>query len=239
MSFGDFTALRDVSMSIAAGEVHCIVGPNGAGKTTLFNVICGDHPPTAGRIRLGERYVEHDSVARRVRSGMGRTFQTPRLVNCCSVYENVRLSAQAHYFGPFRRAHPFRRRDHRTLVSAVEQSLHGAGLADRAGDAANSLSHGERAWLQLAMVLVRAPSILLLDEPTAGMSEAGLNNLAGTLAALKGTRTLVLIEHDIGFVKRVADRITVLDGGRIAGSGTVAEIEKDAHVASAYLGGPA
>lgn len=232
-AFGRFRVLSDVSLTVESDELRCIIGPNGAGKSTLFNVIAGALVPTSGTVSLRDVDITGWSPDARARAGIARSFQTPRLCEALSVFENVRLAVQTAYQLP----NPVASRYSGVIVEKAWRALEVAKLASRAAEPAAVLSHAERAWLQFALTSARHSTLVLLDEPTAGMSHSDVERLAGFLADFRRDRTIVLIEHDLDFVKGIADRISVLDNGEHVVTGTPAQIAVDENVRKAYLGG--
>jgi len=232
--FGGLTAVDEVSLALAAGELHAVIGPNGAGKSTLVNLLAGELRPSAGRILLGGEDVTDWPAWRRARRGIGRSFQRTNLLREMTVFENARLAAQAGGFGP-RRWLAVAARDAASLAEA-ERVLARVGLADRAGAVAGTLSHGELRLLEIAMVLANRPAVLLLDEPLAGMGPEESERVGALLRDLARDHALLLIEHDMDVVFAVADRLTVMVDGRVLERGTPAAIRASAAVRDAYLG---
>jgi branched-chain amino acid transport system ATP-binding protein len=232
--FGAITATRDFSLALEAGEVHALIGPNGAGKTTVLAQLSGELKPDAGTIRLDGRDITTWPVHARARAGLARSFQITALLPDFSAEDNVALAIQAqagHSFRFWRRA----RHDPR-LREPARQVLQRLGLAEQAAMPAKHLAHGEQRQLEVAMALASRPRLLLLDEPMAGMGPGGSRRMAELLGNLKGTLTLLLVEHDMDAVFALADRISVLVHGAIIATGTPAEIRADPAVRRAYLG---
>lgn len=237
--FGNLTAVDNVSLSVPKGEFRSVIGPNGAGKTTLFNLLTGVMAPTAGTVRFGGTDVTDLSPFERVRRGMGRSFQITTVFGGLTVRENVRLAAQADRedgFSPaewlFRSADTFE-----DVNGATTDALAAVGLADQADEQAAALAYGDRRRLELGIVLATDPELVLLDEPTAGMSREETADTMRLIDETLADRTLLLIEHDVDLVMNVSDRVTVLDRGGVLATGTPAEIADDASVQAAYLGG--
>ncbi|MFO1027032.1 MAG: ABC transporter ATP-binding protein [Acetobacteraceae bacterium] len=235
--FGGLTAVGDVSLTLAVGELHAVIGPNGAGKSTLVNLLAGEMEPTAGRILLGGRNVTRWPAWRRARGrpgqgGIGRSFQKTNVMRDLTVLENVRLATQV--------AHGFHARSWlrspRGAVPAALAALERVGLADAAERVAGTLSHGQLRLLELAMVLATDPAVLLLDEPLAGMGPEESERLAALLRTLAREHALLLIEHDMDVVFAVADVLTVMVEGRVLERGPPAAIRASAAVREAYLG---
>ena len=229
--FGGISALDGVTLSIAAGERRAIIGPNGAGKTTLFNVLTGELPPTSGTIELGGEDVTRRQPYQLARRGLARMYQRNELFDPLSARDNVALAIGASA-GPYR---PF------TSPPASERAtsdelLARVGLAARADMPARALSHGERRQLELALALAQRPRVLLLDEPTAGMSGAETARITELIASLDRSLTIVIVEHDMDVVFRLADRISVLHEGRVLAEGTPEQMRGDRVVNEVYLG---
>jgi branched-chain amino acid transport system ATP-binding protein len=235
-SFGSLVALRDVSLTLAKGELRAVIGPNGAGKTTFFNLISGFFPPSAGTIVFDGRDVTRLPAHRRVALGMARTFQVTEIFPELTVAENVRIAAEvaAGY-----RLHP---RLSRAAAMAVREHVEAilalVGLANRAERLVGELAHGDQRAAEIAMALALKPRLLLLDEPTAGMGDQETYEITQLVRRLHRDNklTIVLIEHDMRVVFHLADRITVLDQGRLLADGTPKEIAANEAVQAAYLG---
>jgi urea transport system ATP-binding protein len=230
VEFDGFRALDGIDLAVAEGELRFLIGPNGAGKTTLIDVVTGLTRPSedsvefAGRNLVGRR--EHQVV----RMGVGRTFQTAVVFEALTVEENVDLAAGFR----MRLAALMRRRKGRT--EAVTGALEATGLLDLAERPAGVLSHGQRQWLEIAMLLAQNPRLLLLDEPVAGMSRAERERTGELLAAIARDRTVVVIEHDMEFVRTYASAVTVLHEGRVLTEGDMAHVQSDPRVQEVYLG---
>ncbi len=233
-AFGALHVTRNVSLDVRPGEVHALIGPNGAGKTTLISQIAGALTPTAGRILFAGEDVTALGVAARARRGLGRVFQISHVVGGFTALENVAVAAIAAGDGAFRLWRPAMA--DRRLTARAEAVLERVGLAERRATRASDLSHGERRALELAMSLVQEPKLLLLDEPMAGTGRAEGERLTDLLLSLKGRIPILLVEHDMGTVFRLADRISVLIYGEIAITGDPATVRADPTVRRAYLG---
>ena len=229
-SFDGFRAVDGVDLTIAEGEIRFLIGPNGAGKTTLIDTVTGLVRAAAGSVRFAGREMLGLKEYEVVREGIGRTFQTPTVFERLSVVENIDLAAS------FRRPlhQMFRRR--RGMDDTISGALDGVGLRGFAGKPAGTLSHGQRQWLEIGMLLVQDPRVLLLDEPVAGMTAEERTRTGELLRAIALTRTLVVIEHDMDFVRRFASRVTVLHEGKVLCEGPVAEVQADLVVQEVYLG---
>ncbi|MDE3087603.1 MAG: ABC transporter ATP-binding protein, partial [Acidobacteriota bacterium] len=224
--FGGLQALDDVSLQVAHGAVTGLIGPNGAGKTTLFDVVTGLRRPQGGRVLLGGDDVTSLAPHQRARRGIARTFQRLELFGTLSALENVQLAAEA------------RRRHGATAVA--EELLGRVGLAGREGEPADLLPTGQARLLELARALATAPSVLLLDEPSAGLDEAESKALGGVLAGLAAEGLAVLlVEHDVSLVMELCHHVVVLDAGLVIARGTPEAVRADPVVQHAYLGAPA
>ena len=232
--FGGLTATDGVSLTVEKGEVHAVIGPNGAGKTTLINQLSGELLPDSGSVRFHDREIAHEPVYRRALLGLGRSYQITSVFPEFSVLVNVMLAVQAHAGHSFRFFRPLA--DETQLVAQAEQALEEVGLAAKAGAPVATLAHGERRQLEVAMTLATRPQLLLLDEPMAGMSLAESERMVALLASLKGRYGLLLVEHDMDAVFKLADRISVLVYGQVIACGDPAAIRANADVRAAYLG---
>jgi branched-chain amino acid transport system ATP-binding protein len=232
--FGQLAAVEDVSLTVEQGARHALIGPNGAGKSTFFNLLSGTLTPTSGRILFNGRDVTDTSDARRSRAGLAKTFQHSSLFLSLSVADNVAIAAQR-VSGDGMRLRRSARRCPEVDV-CVDRCLEQTGLTARAGSRVSDLSHGERRQLEVAVALATEPTLLLLDEPTAGMSAAESDRFAQLVESLPGEVTVLLIEHDLDVVFRLADRISVLHLGRLLADGPPDQIRADERVQAAYLG---
>ncbi|HEY6204243.1 MAG TPA: ABC transporter ATP-binding protein [Candidatus Limnocylindria bacterium] len=229
--FGGIKALAGVSLKVAEGERRAIIGPNGAGKTTLFNVLTGELEPTSGEVRLAGENVTGRRPHELARRGVARMYQRNELFDPLSARDNVAIAVAA-AAGPYR---PFTSPPKSERVAA-DDLLERVGLGARAATPAHALSHGERRQLELAVALARRPRVLLLDEPTAGMSPAETGRITELIASLDRSLTLVIVEHDMDVVFRLAERITVLHEGRVIAEGTPVQVRGDTLVNEVYLG---
>jgi ABC-type uncharacterized transport system ATPase subunit len=222
--FGGLHVTADVNLILEQGELHCLIGPNGAGKSTLFRLILGEHVPSSGAIF----YAGHDITAlksfQRIRRGMSVKFQVPGIFKSLSVRQNLEISLQHHLEGG-------------SLEAEADRLIDFLHLRDVREQLAGNLSHGQKQWLEIGMAISLKPKLLLLDEPTAGMSPTetfATGEIVQTLNA-DGV-TILAVEHDMTFVRQVARRVTVLHLGRIFAQGTIEEIVADERVAAIYLG---
>jgi branched-chain amino acid transport system ATP-binding protein len=233
-SFGALKATDAVSFDLMPAEIHALIGPNGAGKTTLIHQIAGLLRPDAGRIWFLGRDVSTLGVAERARLGLARTFQVSSVAPEFSALRNVMLAVQARQGSSFRF---FRNvNSDPTLTRPAAEMLDRAGLAHKAAIPAGELSHGERRRLEIAVALAMKPQAFLLDEPMAGMGPDGSKALTGFLDGLRAVAPILLVEHDMDAVFALADRVSVLVGGRVIAAGTVEEIRRDPAARQAYLG---
>lgn len=232
--------LDGIDWTVEAGERWAIVGPNGSGKTTLLNSISGFYPVESGHIDLGGVDATHSTIAARAVAGVGRTFQTPRLVDDLSVLDNVALGSfakhEANNIGVILRL-PKSRRDEKRSRSEARSLLELVGLDDRADELAEELTHGQKRMVEIGRALAGGPSVLLLDEPAAGLSLFEVDRLGDLMRQLrKHGLTVVIVEHHIELVRGTADDVTVLDEGHVIASGSPAEVFDDPAVRSRYLG---
>ena len=237
-SFGALTAVNRVSLSIESGSLHSIIGPNGAGKTTLFNLLTGTFAPSSGRIFLEQKEITGTPAHRVAHLGLARSYQRTMVFPAFTLFDNAWAAAFAtggSWKGLlFRNAHRYPEANEQ-----ARQALKDVGLIDKQDHLARELSHGEQRQLELAIALAAAPRVLLLDEPAAGLSPEETRRMVALVRSLKGRYTIVLIEHKMDIIMSVSDRISVMHFGRLIAEGTPAEIQRDAEVRRAYLGGVA
>ncbi|KPF96277.1 branched-chain amino acid ABC transporter ATP-binding protein [Rhodopseudomonas sp. AAP120] len=222
--FGGLTAVSDVDLTVKAGEVHCLIGPNGAGKSTLFKLIVGLFPPTNGSILFDSVDVTAERPFARVQRGMSIKMQAPSVFKELPVQQNIQIALQDRVTGAER---------------ALEEQrlLELLGLATDAGKMAGALSHGQQQWLEIGMALALRPQLLLLDEPTAGMSPEETYKTGELIKSFNAEgMTVLVVEHDMAFVRQIAQRVTVLHLGKIFARGSLDEILNDEQVAEIYLG---
>ncbi len=234
LSYGRLTAVDRVSFTVPRGARRALIGPNGAGKSSLFSVVAGTVPPTAGRIEFDGEDVTTTSESTRASRGLVRTYQHSSVFLGLSVLDNVRLAVQRSAWRPLR---PFRsRRSDAAVIDEARAHLRAVGLANPDAALAGALSHGERRQLEVAMVLACRPSLVLFDEPTAGMSAADTERFTALVEALPADISVMIVEHDLDVVFRLADSVTVLAAGAVIASGTPDEVREDEAVHRAYLG---
>jgi urea transport system ATP-binding protein len=232
VSFDGFTVLNQLTMSVASGELRFLIGPNGAGKTTLMDAISGKTKADSGTIVFDGQYeltrMREDEIVRR---GVGRKFQTPAVFASLTCFENIEVAAG------FRAPLPslLRRRAHQR-TEQIMWALERVGLTGRADVSASVLAHGERQWLEIAMLLVQDPKLLLLDEPVAGLTGEEREQTGELLHALEGAHSLIVTEHDMDFVRQFSRTVTVLHMGSVLREGAVDEIQQDIAVQDVYLG---
>ena len=228
-SFGGLKAVDKIDFRLMPGEVRALIGPNGAGKTTFVSLICGRLQPSSGTIAFDGRDITFLPAHRRVRLGIAYTFQITSVFANLTAYDNVALAAQ--------RVHEDRhRRSDRVLRRSILDALERTGLAERAAQQAKHRAYGHQRLLEIAMGLALKPRLLILDEPTQGLSDGEIDNFVALVKEIAREATVLLIEHNMDCVMRLADRITVLEAGRILAEGAPEAIRADAAVQRAYLG---
>jgi ABC-type uncharacterized transport system ATPase subunit len=228
--FGTLAALGGVDVTVRAGTFHGLIGPNGSGKSTLLKAIAGAHLPTSGSVTFVGHDITNATPYERSRLGMSLKFQITAVLNELSVYDNVLLALQA---GESVWS-LIRSKTRRQLRDEVFYSLERFRLAARADELAGSLSHGEQQWLEIAMALAPRPRLLLLDEPTGGMSPEERRVTGELLEPIKSECSLVIVEHDLDFIRDICDVLTVLDQGKVLDTGTVDEIQRSPAVQQVY-----
>ncbi len=233
VEFDGFKAVQDLNFSLKQGELRFLIGPNGAGKTTLLDVICGKVKPVKGRVMFNQsmdltKYQEHQIA----QLGVGRKFQAPSIFANLTVFENLELSMKQPR-GLWSALWAKTTGEHRDRIS---QQLSVIGLNGKADYIAGSLSHGEKQWLEIGMLLIQDPEVLLLDEPAAGMTDLETEKTGELLHEIANKHSVVVVEHDMAFVRQFARMITVMHEGRILREGTMNEIQNDDRVTEVYLG---
>jgi ABC-type uncharacterized transport system ATPase subunit len=222
--FGGLHVTANVNFALADGEIHCLIGPNGAGKSTLFRLILGEHAPSSGHILYAGKDITSLKSFERIRRGMSVKFQVPGIFKALSARQNLEIALQHHLEGT-------------SLAAEADRLLAFLNLSDVGAQLAGSLSHGQKQWLEIGMAIALKPKLLLLDEPTAGMSPAETHATGEIVKTLNaGGVTILAVEHDMSFVRQVARRVTVLHLGRIFAQGTIDEIVADERVTEIYLG---
>jgi branched-chain amino acid transport system ATP-binding protein len=235
-AIGGAAIVSDVDLAVGDGEFLGVIGPNGAGKTSLLNLLSGLLDPTAGTIRFAGRDITGWPPHRRVRAGLGRTFQTSNVFPALPVAENVRVAAQAHLGGSLRLWRPAARM--REATERARAALQLVGLSGRAGEFAGPLAHGDKRKLELAILLAGEPAVMLLDEPMAGVSAEDVPELTELIGQVRRERaaTVVMVEHHMDVVLGLADRVAVMHHGSLLVCDTPAAVMADATVQGAYLG---
>jgi urea transport system ATP-binding protein len=233
VSFDGFRALDQLTLRLEPGELRCIIGPNGAGKTTMMDVITGKTRPDEGRARFaGALDLTRLSEPQIARAGIGRKFQKPTVFRQHTVFENLEVALKTGK-GVFS---TLRARLTTAQAARIDEVLGLIGLRRKADQIADLLSHGEKQWLEIGMLLVQEPQLLLLDEPVAGMSDEETDRTGELLRSLAGRHSLLVVEHDMHFVESIARTVTVLHEGRVLAEGSLDAVRSDPHVIDVYLG---
>jgi len=233
VSFDGFKALNSLTLYIETGELRCIIGPNGAGKTTMMDVITGKTRPDSGSAWFGQTI---DLLAHTepeiAQAGIGRKFQKPTVFAQHTVFENLELSMagdKSVWHGLFARLTPLER-------DRIDEVMETIGLADCRQALAGTLSHGQKQWLEIGMLLMQAPRLLLVDEPVAGMTPQETERTAELLTSLAGAHSVIVVEHDMDFVRSIAKKVTVLHEGQVLAEGSIDQVQNDPKVVEVYLG---
>jgi branched-chain amino acid transport system ATP-binding protein len=222
--FGGLKAVDDLSLAIEEGELHCLIGPNGAGKSTFFRLILGRYPPTAGTVRFGGEDITRLQASARIRRGISVKMQVPGIFPELPVWQNLIIALQGHHAEP-------------ELSREVDRLLTLVDLAAERGKQAGQLAHGQKQWLEIAMAIATRPKLLLLDEPTAGMSPEETFKTGEMVSELnRNAMTVLVVEHDMAFVRQIARKVSVLHLGRLFAQGTIEEIVASEAVQEIYLG---
>jgi urea transport system ATP-binding protein len=234
VSFDGFKALNDLSLQIEPGELRCIIGPNGAGKTTMMDVITGKTRPDSGTARFGPKLnllsLSEPEIAQ---AGIGRKFQKPTVFEQLTVYENLELALagdKSFLKTLFARISPAQHKRINEVLEIID-------LGRQQFMPASILSHGQKQWLEIGMLLMQDPELLLVDEPVAGMTPQEIERTARLLLSLEGEHSVVVVEHDMDFVRSIAKRVTVLHEGRVIAEGDMNQVQSDPRVIEVYLGG--
>lgn len=232
VDFDGFKAIQDLNISLREGELRFLIGPNGAGKTTLLDSLCGKVKPSKGTIRFREHDVSRYQEHRLAELGIGRKFQAPSIFANLSVGENLEIALKQ----PRGIWASLKARLTSEQKDRIAHYLGMIGLLEKAGLTAGALSHGEKQWLEIGMLLAQEPELLLLDEPAAGMTDAETHKTGELLHAIASRQSVIVVEHDMEFVRQFAFTVTVMHEGRILREGTMEDIQNDARVAEVYLG---
>lgn len=231
VQFGGLKAVNDLTLDVQEGELRCLLGPNGAGKSTTLDLICGKTKATSGQILFQGEDITWLKEYKRARQGIGRKFQVPSVFKNLTVLENLEV-AKSNGAGVLDALRVFRT----PMRGRVKEVLERVGLIEMIDTSAGNLSHGQTQWLEIAMLLAQDSKLILMDEPTAGMTIQETLKTAEIFNALKGEHTLIVVEHDMQFVREVAERVTVMNRGSVLADGSIAEIEADPRVKAVYLG---
>ncbi|MFW3613254.1 urea ABC transporter ATP-binding protein UrtD [Billgrantia antri] len=236
VSFDGFKAINNLNLTIDDGELRCIIGPNGAGKTTMMDIITGKTRPDSGKVWFGSR---HDLLAMNepqiASLGIGRKFQKPTVFEALTVFENLELAMAAD-----KRILPtLAARMNGEIRDRIDEVLKTIGLAELRVRQAGILSHGQKQWLEIGMLLMQRPRLLLVDEPVAGMTEQEMERTGELLTGLAGKQSVVVVEHDMGFVRSIARKVTVLHQGSVLAEGSMDQVSSDPRVVEVYLGAEA
>ena len=233
VSFDGFKAINNLNLTINDGELRCIIGPNGAGKTTMMDIITGKTRPNSGSVWFGSRHNLLNMNEPDIASlGIGRKFQKPTVFEALSVFENLELAMAAD-----KRIFPtLTARITGEIKDRINEVLETIGLTELRHQPAGILSHGQKQWLEIGMLLMQRPRLLLVDEPVAGMTEQEMERTAELLTGLAGKQSVVVVEHDMGFVRSIARQVTVLHQGSVLAEGTMDQVSSDPKVIEVYLG---
>ena len=233
VSFDGFKALNELTLQIEPGELRCIIGPNGAGKTTMMDVITGKTRPDSGSVRFGDDLnlltMSEPEIAQ---AGIGRKFQKPTVFERLTVFENLELALA----GPKSFLHTLFARRTAAQENRIYEVLEIIGLAQQHQAEGGTLAHGQKQWLEIGMLLMQEPELLLVDEPVAGMTPQEIERTATLLQSLAGEHSVVVVEHDMDFVRSIAKRVTVLHEGRVIAEGDMDKVQNDPRVIEVYLG---
>jgi urea transport system ATP-binding protein len=233
VSFDGFKALNDLNLSIETGELRCIIGPNGAGKTTMMDVVTGKTRPDAGTVTFGDDLnllgLSEPEIAQ---AGIGRKFQKPTVFEQLTVFENLELALA----GDKSFLHTLLARTTYVQTERIYEVLGIIGLESQLDAEAKILSHGQKQWLEIGMLLMQSPKLLLVDEPVAGMTPDEIKRTSALLQSLAGDHSVVVVEHDMEFIRSIAKRVTVLHEGHVLAEGEMEQVQKDPRVREVYLG---
>ena len=232
VDFDGFKAVNDFNLNVNNGELRCLIGPNGAGKTTVMDIICGKTKSTSGNVIFDNAPITNLEEHIISQKGIGRKFQIPSVFKELSVQDNLYVALNSH-LGFFRNIFKFFDQNDKEKIDEIAEFV---GLKDDLNKTAQFLSHGQTQWLEIALVVLKDPKLILMDEPTAGMTNYETSQTAELFNKLKNSHTLIVVEHDMGFVKEISDIISVMHQGKLLSEGKANEIENDDKVKEAYLG---
>tara|TARA_B100000927_G_scaffold276222_1_gene256827 strand:- start:2092 stop:2853 length:762 start_codon:yes stop_codon:yes gene_type:complete len=232
VDFDGFKAVNDFNLNVNNGELRCLIGPNGAGKTTVMDIICGKTKSTSGKVIFDNESITNLEEHIISQKGIGRKFQIPSVFKELSVQDNLYVALNSH-LGFFRNIFKFFGQKDKEKIDEIAEFV---GLKDDLDKTAQYLSHGQTQWLEIALVVLKDPKLILMDEPTAGMTNYETSQTAELFNKLKNSHTLIVVEHDMGFVKEISDIISVMHQGKLLSEGKANEIENDDKVKEAYLG---
>ena len=232
VDFDGFKAVNDFNLNVNNGELRCLIGPNGAGKTTVMDIICGKTKSTSGKVIFDNQSITNLEEHIISQKGIGRKFQIPSVFKELSVQDNLYVALNSH-LGFFRNIFKFFNQKDKEKIDEIAEFV---GLKDDLNKTAQFLSHGQTQWLEIALVVLKDPKLILMDEPTAGMTNYETSQTAELFNKLKSSHTLIVVEHDMGFVKEISDIISVMHQGKLLSEGKANEIENDDKVKEAYLG---
>ena len=232
VEFSGFKALKGVNLEVYEGEIVTIIGPNGAGKSTLLDAIVSKSPVASGKVMYQGKNITNKNPYEIARMGIGRKFQNPNVYNELTVFDNILLALKGAH-GIFA---SMRAKLTKAKKGKIYDVLERTGLLDQAFEEVSSLSHGQKQWVEIAMVLAQDPSVVLLDEPTAGMTTEETYATGEIIKSIAKGQSIVVIEHDMEFVKQIAERIVVLHQGEVLAEGSVQEVQSNPKVIEVYLG---
>lgn len=232
VDFDGFKAVNDFNLNVSNGELRCLIGPNGAGKTTVMDIICGKTKSTSGKVIFDNESITNLEEHIISQKGIGRKFQIPSVFKELTVQDNLYVALNSH-LGFFRNIFKFFDQNDKEKIDEIAEFV---GLKDDLNKTAQFLSHGQTQWLEIALVVLKDPKLILMDEPTAGMTNYETSQTAELFNKLKNSHTLIVVEHDMGFVKEISDIISVMHQGKLLSEGKANEIENDDKVKEAYLG---
>lgn len=232
VEFNGFKAIDHFNFSVETGDLRCLIGPNGAGKTTALDLICGKVKPTSGEILFEGLRINDMEEHEIARQGIGRKFQIPSVFHELTIRENLNVAYSKHN-GVLANVLKF---GHGDETDGLEKLVELVGLQDDLNTRAGHLSHGQTQWLEISLLLAQDPELILMDEPTAGMTVQETKKTAELFTRLKGRHTLIVVEHDMGFIKEIGEKISVMHQGKLLAEGSVSDIEQNKLVKDAYLG---